>query len=69
LVRERLTEPITVTQWSANIAQQLLARYAIVLRETIAENVPRGDALIESRKQNPDARTTFWCPQCQSMAR
>jgi endonuclease-8 len=21
--------------------------------------------LIESRKQNPDARTTFWCPQCQ----
>jgi hypothetical protein len=64
-----LTEPITVTQWSANITQQLLVRYAIVLRETIAENVPRGDTLIESRKQNPDARTTFWCPQCQSMAR
>ena len=24
---------------------------------------------IESRKQNPDARTTFWCPQCQPMVR
>ena len=24
---------------------------------------------IESRKQNPDARTTFWCPTCQPMAR
>jgi endonuclease-8 len=22
---------------------------------------------IESRKQNPGARTTFWCPQCQPM--
>ncbi len=43
LVRERLTEPITITQWSANVAQQLLVRYGIVLRETaIAENVPRG---------------------------
>ncbi|HEX4486002.1 MAG TPA: DNA-formamidopyrimidine glycosylase family protein [Terriglobales bacterium] len=21
--------------------------------------------LVESKKQNPDARTTFWCPQCQ----
>ena len=38
-----MTEPITVTQWSANVAQQLLVRYGIVLRETaIAENVPRG---------------------------
>jgi ATP-dependent Lhr-like helicase len=35
--------PITVTQWSANIAQQLLVRHGIVLRETaIAENIPRG---------------------------
>ena len=35
--------PITVTQWSANIAQQLLVRHSIVLRETaIAENIPRG---------------------------
>lgn len=24
---------------------------------------------IESRKQNPDARTTFWCPQCQPLVR
>jgi ATP-dependent Lhr-like helicase len=32
-----------VTQWSANIAQQLLVRHGIVLRETaIAENIPRG---------------------------
>ena len=35
--------PFTVTQWSANIAQQLLVRHGIVLRETaIAENIPRG---------------------------
>jgi ATP-dependent Lhr-like helicase len=35
--------PITVTQWSANIAQQLLVRHGIVLRETaIAENIPGG---------------------------
>jgi ATP-dependent Lhr-like helicase len=35
--------PIGVTQWSANIAQQLLVRHGIVLRETaIAENIPRG---------------------------
>jgi ATP-dependent Lhr-like helicase len=32
-----------VTEWSANLAQQLLVRHGIVLRETaIAENVPRG---------------------------
>ncbi len=37
------TPPITVTQWSVNIAQQLLVRHGIVLRETaIAENIPRG---------------------------
>jgi ATP-dependent helicase Lhr and Lhr-like helicase len=37
------TRPIGVTQWSANIAQQLLVRHGIVLRETaIAENIPRG---------------------------
>jgi ATP-dependent Lhr-like helicase len=39
----RIAEPISVTQWSANIAQQLLIRHGIVLRETaIAENIPRG---------------------------
>jgi ATP-dependent helicase Lhr and Lhr-like helicase len=43
LVRQHLGETITVTQWSANLAQQLLVRHGIVLRETaIAENVPRG---------------------------
>jgi ATP-dependent Lhr-like helicase len=43
LVQQHLTAPITVTQWSANLAQQLLVRHGIVLRETaIAENIPRG---------------------------
>ncbi|MGA2812964.1 MAG: crosslink repair DNA glycosylase YcaQ family protein [Candidatus Acidiferrum sp.] len=43
LVQRNLSPPITVTQWSANIAQQLLVRHGIVLRETaIAENIPRG---------------------------
>ncbi len=43
MVRQHLDEPVTVTQWSANLAQQLLVRHGIVLRETaIAENVPRG---------------------------
>jgi ATP-dependent helicase Lhr and Lhr-like helicase len=49
LIRQRVSSepgsaaPITVTQWSANIAQQLLVRHGIVLRETaIAENIPRG---------------------------
>jgi ATP-dependent helicase Lhr and Lhr-like helicase len=47
LIGERLTEPITVTQWSANMAQQLLVRYGIVLRETaIAERVPGGYSTI-----------------------
>jgi len=36
-------QPLTVTQWSANIAQQLLTRHGIVMRETaMAENIPRG---------------------------
>jgi len=35
--------PISVTEWSANTAQQLLTRYGIVTRETaVAENVPGG---------------------------
>jgi ATP-dependent Lhr-like helicase len=47
LVGERMSEPITVTQWSANIAQQLLVRYGIVLRETaIAEKIPGGYSTI-----------------------
>ncbi len=43
LISQRITTPIGVTEWSANLAQQLLVRHGIVLRETaIAENVPRG---------------------------
>ncbi len=43
LIRQYVPAPITVTQWSANVAQQLLVRHGIVLRETaIAENIPRG---------------------------
>jgi len=43
LVRQRIVTPLTVTQWSANIAQQLLARNGIVMRETaLAENVAGG---------------------------
>jgi ATP-dependent helicase Lhr and Lhr-like helicase len=43
LIAQRVATPISVTEWSANVAQQLLVRHGIVLRETaIAENVPRG---------------------------
>jgi ATP-dependent helicase Lhr and Lhr-like helicase len=49
LVRQQISQAapesssISVTQWSANVAQQLLVRHGIVLRETaIAENIPRG---------------------------
>jgi ATP-dependent Lhr-like helicase len=43
LVRSGITEPPNVTQWSANIARQLLVRHGLVMRETaIAENVPGG---------------------------
>ncbi len=43
LLGQRTPTPPTVTEWSANLAQQLLVRNGIVLRETaIAENVPRG---------------------------
>jgi ATP-dependent Lhr-like helicase len=43
LVSAHQTTPLTATQWSANIAQQLLTRHGIVMRETaIAENIPRG---------------------------
>jgi len=34
---------VAVTQWSTNVAQQLLTRHGIVMRETaVAENIPRG---------------------------
>jgi ATP-dependent Lhr-like helicase len=43
LLRQYVGAPITVTQWSANLVQQLLVRHGIVLRETaIADDVPRG---------------------------
>ena len=43
LVQQHVATPLTVTQWSANIAQQLLVRHGMVLRETaVAENIPRG---------------------------
>lgn len=43
LIEQHASSPITVTQWSVNIAQQLLVRHGIVLRESaIAENIPRG---------------------------
>jgi ATP-dependent helicase Lhr and Lhr-like helicase len=43
LLRQRVAGPLNVTQWSANMAQQLLVRHGVVMRETaIAENIPRG---------------------------
>jgi ATP-dependent Lhr-like helicase len=43
LVDGHHTAPLSTTQWSANMAQQLLTRHGIVMRETaIAENIPRG---------------------------
>jgi ATP-dependent Lhr-like helicase len=43
LVATRVAAPITPTEWSANMARQLLARNAIVMRETaIAEGIPGG---------------------------
>ncbi|HEY1483787.1 MAG TPA: DEAD/DEAH box helicase, partial [Candidatus Acidoferrum sp.] len=43
LVSSHQTTPLTAAQWSANVAQQLLTRHGIVMRETaIAENIPRG---------------------------
>jgi ATP-dependent Lhr-like helicase len=42
-ISSHLVSPVTTTQWSASIAQQLLTRYGIVMRETaIAENILRG---------------------------
>jgi ATP-dependent helicase Lhr and Lhr-like helicase len=43
LLRQRITVALTPTPWSANVAQQLLQRHGIVMRETaIAENIPGG---------------------------
>jgi ATP-dependent helicase Lhr and Lhr-like helicase len=47
LIRARVATALTPTQWSANVAQQLLARHGIVMREmAIAENIPGGYATI-----------------------
>jgi ATP-dependent Lhr-like helicase len=47
LVRRRLGEPPTPTEWSAALARQLLARNAIVMRETaVAEDVRGGYAAV-----------------------
>jgi len=43
LIQQRIAAALTPTQWSANIAQQLLVRSGIVMRDTaIAENIPGG---------------------------
>jgi ATP-dependent Lhr-like helicase len=43
LLRQRISVELTPTQWSANIAQQLLQRHGILMRESaIAENIPGG---------------------------
>lgn len=43
LLRGRRSATISTTEWSANVAQQLLTRYGIVTRESaIAESVPGG---------------------------
>jgi ATP-dependent Lhr-like helicase len=57
LLRHYLPVPISVTEWSANVAQQLLVRHGIVLRETaIAENIPRGyPAIYPALKTMEDA--------------
>jgi ATP-dependent Lhr-like helicase len=43
LVSQRCGASVTPTEWSANMARQLLARHGIVMRETaIAEDIPGG---------------------------
>jgi ATP-dependent Lhr-like helicase len=43
LLRQRITSELTPTEWSANIAQQMLVRNGIVMRETAAsENLQGG---------------------------
>ena len=47
LIHTRVRTALTPTQWSANLAQQLLLRHGIVMRETaLAENIPGGYATI-----------------------
>ncbi|HWR16602.1 MAG TPA: DEAD/DEAH box helicase [Terriglobales bacterium] len=47
LISARRSTSVNATEWSANIAQQLLTRYGIVMRETaVAENIPGGYATV-----------------------
>ncbi len=47
LLRQRIAAMPTATEWSANVAQQLLLRHGVVMRDTaIAENVPGGYSTI-----------------------
>jgi ATP-dependent Lhr-like helicase len=47
LIVPRLSPSVTATEWSVNMAQQLLVRYGIVMRETAAaENIPNGYSTI-----------------------
>jgi ATP-dependent Lhr-like helicase len=47
LVRQRVFETVSATEWSAALSQQLLARHGIVMRETAAaESVPGGYPVI-----------------------
>jgi ATP-dependent Lhr-like helicase len=46
-IASHFASPISTTEWSANVAQQLLTRYGIVMRETaVAESIPRGYSAI-----------------------
>src|SRR5579875_1381486 len=43
LIESRMAYAASVTEWTANVAQQLLLRHGIVVRETaLAENIPGG---------------------------
>ncbi len=43
LVRQRIASPPNITEWTANVAQQLLVRHGVVMRETaLAESIPGG---------------------------
>ena len=47
LLRQRIAEALTPTQWTANLAQQLLVRHGVVMRDTaIAESVSGGYNLV-----------------------
>ena len=63
-MQTRSASPLSVTQWSANLAQQLLTRNGIVMRETAAaENVPRGYSSVYPALKTTEERgwiRAFW---------